>query len=196
MSNKIVFIGDSITEGTKNNYHPYYEPLMDTFQNKKVVNISKGSYTTKKILRDYDKNIISSQGDLYIVAIGTNDIRYRNKKTCAYTSNDYVNQINKIVRLIRKSNSNAKIVFIAPWLSLSDDTVSRLNEKDKKEMMNEYSTSLEKYSAKNNYMYINPNNYLEEEINKDRTKYMVDFIHPIDDRGIELYSEAILHESK
>ena len=195
-SNKIVFIGDSITEGTMNNYHPYYEPLMDTFQDKKVVNISKGSYTTKKIIRDYQNDIIDSKGDLYIIAIGTNDVRYRNKKTCAYTSDEYVKQIDKIVELIKKSNSDAKIVFIAPWFSLSDDTVSRLNEKDKNEMMDKYSSSIEKYSKENNYMYINPNNYLKEEVNKDRKKYMVDFIHPNDSNGIKLYSEAILHESK
>jgi len=45
-SYSITFIGDSITEGTKNNFHPWYEPLIYYFQNKKIINISKGSYTT------------------------------------------------------------------------------------------------------------------------------------------------------
>ena len=30
-SNNITFIGDSITEGTKNNFHPWYEPLINSF---------------------------------------------------------------------------------------------------------------------------------------------------------------------
>ena len=32
-SYSITFIGDSITEGTKNNYHPWYEPLIYYFKN-------------------------------------------------------------------------------------------------------------------------------------------------------------------
>ena len=33
----ITFIGDSITEGTKNNFHPWYEPLIYYFENKKII---------------------------------------------------------------------------------------------------------------------------------------------------------------
>ena len=50
-SNSITFIGDSITEGTKNGYHPWFEPMIKCFKNKKIINISKGSYTTKLILK-------------------------------------------------------------------------------------------------------------------------------------------------
>ena len=35
-SNTITFIGDSITEGTKNGYHPWYEPIIYCFKNKKI----------------------------------------------------------------------------------------------------------------------------------------------------------------
>ena len=52
-SYSITFIGDSITEGTKNNYHPWYEPLIYYFDNKKIINISKGSYTTSLIIKDF-----------------------------------------------------------------------------------------------------------------------------------------------
>ena len=30
-SKNITFIGDSITEGTKNNFHPWFEPLINSF---------------------------------------------------------------------------------------------------------------------------------------------------------------------
>ena len=33
-SKSITFIGDSITEGTKNGYHPWYEPMIDCFKKK------------------------------------------------------------------------------------------------------------------------------------------------------------------
>ena len=62
-------------------------------------------------------------------------------------------------------------------------------------MLSDFGKALQRYATKNNYLYINPNNYLEQEILKDRDKYMMDFIHPNDGNGIRLYSEAILHES-
>ena len=163
-----MFIGDSITEGTKNSFHPYYEPLMNAFHDKRIINISKGSYTTKMILRDYSDKIRTSDGDLYVIALGTNDIRYRNSRICAFTSNEYVSQINKIVKLIKSSSDNPSIVLIAPWFSL------------------EKNQNIEKVFDE----------YLENVVRKNRDRYMVDYIHPNDNDGIKLYSEAILKTSK
>lgn len=195
-SKSVVFIGDSITEGTMNNHHPYYEPLMDAFQGKKITNISKGSYTTKMIIRDYKQQIATAKGDLVVIALGTNDVRYRNKKTSALTSKDYVEQIDNIIKYTKRSNYNSKVVLIAPWFSLNDDDIARLSPTAKKKLMKEFGRALEQYAIKNNYLYIDPNDYLEKEVIKDRDKYMMDFIHPNDGFGIRLYSEAILHESK
>ena len=33
---------------------------------------------------------IPQDADLYVIAVGTNDIRYRNKDTCAMTSEEYL----------------------------------------------------------------------------------------------------------
>ena len=195
-SKKIVFIGDSITEGTKNNYHPYYEPLIDGLGDKTIINISKGGYTTKNILSKFKNQIISSKGDLYIIALGTNDIRYRNKKTCAMTSEDYIKQMKKIVSLIKESNPNAEIIMIAPWISTNDDSISKLSIKAKRKLFSEYSSQLKKYCDEKNFLFINPNEYIEEKINENKTKYLVDFIHPNNSYGIKLYSEAILYSSK
>ena len=59
-SSKICFIGDSITEGTMNDYHPWYETLMINFDDKSIENISKGSYTTDNILESFSKRIKNS----------------------------------------------------------------------------------------------------------------------------------------
>ena len=58
-------------------------------------------------------------------------------------------------------------------------------------MMKEYSLELEKYSEKNNYLYINPNEYLENKVKQNKNKYLVDYIHPNSNDGIELYCEGI-----
>ena len=193
-SNSISFIGDSITKGTKNGYHPWFEPMINCFDNKKIINISRGSFTTKLIIKYFKNEIIDSKSDLYIIALGTNDIRYRNKRICSMNSKEYNEQINTIVNLAK--NNNSKFIFITPWFSLPDDTVSKLNHQDKKKLMKEYSLGLQKYAEKNNYIFIDPNEYLERIIEKNRTKYMVDFIHPNCKDGIKLYCESVFFNSK
>ena len=191
-SNSITFIGDSITKGTKNGYHPWYEPMINCFKNKKIINISKGSYTTKLILKNYKYDIIQSNSDLYIIAIGTNDIRYRKASTCAMNSKEYINQIDKIVNLAKNKNKDCKFVFIAPWFSTHHDPVTKLTHKDKKAMRKKYSLELENYAKNNDYIFIDPNEYLERIVYDNVKKYLVDYIHPNNNDGIELYCEGVL----
>ena len=188
-SNSITFIGDSITEGTKNGFHPWYEPMLKCFKNKIIKNISKGSYTTKLILEDFEDELKYSKTDLYIIAIGTNDIRYRKRSICAMNSKSYIKQIEKIVKLCK--NKKSKFVLISPWFSLYNDKLSKLKNKDKKLLIKKYSSQLKKYAKKNKYIFVNPNTYLEKIINKNKEKYMVDYIHPNNKNGIKLYSKSI-----
>ena len=194
-SYSITFIGDSITEGTKNNFHPWYEPMIYFFINKKIINISRGGYTTLLMVQDFKYSILKSKSDLYIVAIGSNDIRYRNPKICAMTKEEYIKNIEKIVMLVRASNNNANIVFIAPWLSNSNDKFSRVKENEKNILFEEYTQSLNNYCIKNDFLFINPNLYIKNKISNDSSKYLLDFIHPNENNGILLYSEAVLKNS-
>ena len=193
-SSSITFIGDSITKGSKNGHFPWYEPMINCFNKKKIINISRGSFTTKLLLQYFTDDLIDSKSDLYIIAIGTNDVRYRNKGICSMTPKEYINKINEIVNLAK--NNNSKFIFIAPWFSFSDDNISNIDHKSKKKLMKKYSLTLKKYAEKNNYIFIDPNEYLEKIIVKNRGKYMVDFIHPNNQDGIELYSESVFINSK
>ena len=195
-SYSITFIGDSITEGTKNNNHPWYEPLIYFFSNKKIINISRGSYTTSLILKDYKYHIMKSKSDLYIIALGTNDIRYRDREICAMTKEQYINNIKTIINFAKEENKKAKFIFIAPWLSNSDDQFCKLNETEKIKLFEEYSYNLDNFCKNNNYLYINPNPYIFNIVKKNYSKYMLDQIHPNDNIGIELYSEAVLFSSR
>jgi fucose 4-O-acetylase-like acetyltransferase/poly-gamma-glutamate capsule biosynthesis protein CapA/YwtB (metallophosphatase superfamily)/lysophospholipase L1-like esterase len=188
-SNSITFIGDSITEGTKNGYHPWFEPMINCFKNKKIKNISKGAYTTKLILKKFKNEIIDSLTDLYIIALGTNDVRYQDSSICSMNPDEYIYNINNIVKLIKNHKSN--IIFIAPWFSLPDDYISKLKHFEKKKLMKEYSLKLKDYAEKNNYVYIDPNDYLEKIILTNKETYMIDHIHPNYPIGIELYCESI-----
>ena len=190
-ANTIMFIGDSITEGSKNGGYAWYEPMMSNFENKKVINVSKIAYTVKQITNKYIKNM--QQADLYVIAIGTNDIRYRNKKYCAMDEKAYIEALKKLVSKIPNKDT-AEFVFIAPWLSMSNDT--SIDEKLKNSLMKKYTEYLKDFCDKNEYLFINPNIELEDVLNKDVTnKYLVDFIHPNSNKGIYLYSSAVLNAS-
>ena len=192
----ITFIGDSITNGTTNDYHPWYEPLMKEHYNKNVINISKGSLTSKQLVVKFKDEIIGSKSDLYIVAIGANDIRYRNPKICNMNSNSYIDTIDYLVSLIKKSNQNAEIIFIAPWRSFGVDQLTILSRSEKNRLYYKYSEALKKYAQNNNFMYIDPNYYISNTLKYNLSiNYLIDYIHPNDTLGINLYSRAVLYSN-
>lgn len=167
------------------------------FKNKKIINISRESFTTSLIIKEFKYHILKSQSDLYIIALGTNDVRYRDPNICAMNKKDYIDNIKVIVDFSKKYNkNNPKFIFISPWPSISEDKLSKLKEKDKNKMLEEYGEELKQYCKKNNYLYINPSKFINRYIKKDRKKYLIDQIHPNKEEGINLFTEAILFNSK
>ena len=187
------FIGDSVTEGTKNGGYGWYEPLIANFDGE-VKAAAYGSHTVKMLLNNKSDEIKKCVADLNIIAIGTNDIRYRDKNICAMNEKEYIENIDLLVKLIKSENKSAKIIFIAPWTSLISDNVTPLTQVEKEEMMKKYSASLEEYSLKNNYLYVNPNEYILNKLKGiDSKYYLKDHIHPNKVNGIRLYSEAFIN---
>lgn len=188
-SNKVCFIGDSITEGTMNEYHAWYEPLMDNFD-KEIINISKGSYTTYDVIKDFSENIENSDCDLSIINIGTNDIRYN--KT---DSNDYIDNIKKIISY---TNENSKVLLLSPWETYSNDKIIGDYILYKKDLYGKYNEKLIDLSEKNdNIYYMNPIRYIKSNIMKDGEEYyLLDGVHPNNNEGIKLYSYGVLRGNK
>ena len=194
-SDEVCFIGDSITAGSRNGGYSWYLPLMANFD-ATIKKVAYDSYTTKLLLANKSEEIKNCAGDLNIIAIGTNDIRYRDN-TAALTSEDYINNIEKIVGLIKSENSKAQIVLIAPWYSMDNDSYALMSLQEKEELFSKYSKALNEFANKNNYLYINANKEIKQTINQSVSSYyMVDFIHPNKTRGIYLYSFAVLNASK
>ena len=51
--------------------------------------------------------------------------------------NEFIEEINKIIDLIKKSNLNSKIVLITPWMSLPSDTITIVHGNEKKKLFDE-----------------------------------------------------------
>lgn len=186
----VCFIGDSVTEGTKNGGCPWYEPIISHFENREIYNHSKGGCTVSYLIDTADSIPVS---DLYVIAIGTNDVRYRDESTCAMTSDEFIARADTLSNALKNKNSKAQIIFIAPWYSTDGDTISKLSYQEKLQLNKEYSDALEGFCKENSFGYINVNPYIEAllEVTPDR-ELLLDHIHPNAGKGVIAYSEAVL----
>ncbi len=190
---KICFVGDSITEGSKNMGYGWYEPLVYHLKDVHCTRFAKGGWTSKLFLSNADK-IAEHKADLYVMAYGTNDVRYRNNEKCAMTATDYIKNTSQLVDIILQSNPNARFVFIAPWPSDIDDHICKLNDKDKIRMMAQYSKALKQYCDNKGYGFIDPTSYITPYFDKIHLgfRWLIDDIHPNSSTGNRLYSRAVI----
>ena len=139
------------------------------------------------------QKIVNADADLYVIAIGTNDIRYRDAKICAMASAEYTANLQVLQNAIRKKDPEAKLIFIAPWTSTDGDVNSKLPFEEKMEMNQEYSIALKKWCSETGNTFVDPNKYIADKLSHyPHSKYLTDFIHPNGREGVRLYSEAVL----
>lgn len=191
-SSSVCFVGDSITAGSLNGGYGWYEPLAEAFPDITVSLEAWGSATTRTLLSN--SAAISAHGsDVYVIAIGTNDVRYRDEKTCAMDADSYTANINLFVDEIKTANPEAQFVFISPWLALDNDPFTAVPNEERDALLAEYGYALENYCNKNSFMYIDPNPAIYFVLTKKITSdYMVDHIHPNAGQGISLYSRSVM----
>ena len=190
----ICFVGDSVTEGTKNGGCPWYEPIEEYFPGKNISNFSKGGCTVSYMLDNIEQIPIA---DLYVIAVGTNDVRYRDASVCAMNFDEYVSRIDQLKDKLLEKSPGAKFVFIAPWYSTEADIYCPMTFEEKTAMNDLYSSALEKYCSDNGFTYINANDYIKGILttSPDIT-YLLDHIHPNASKGVVMYSEAVLLSGK
>jgi poly-gamma-glutamate capsule biosynthesis protein CapA/YwtB (metallophosphatase superfamily)/lysophospholipase L1-like esterase len=190
----VCFVGDSITAGSRDGGYGWYEPLTQLISGK-VTQKAIGGSTTKTILGSIKEEGISP-ADLYVIAIGTNDIRYRNREICAMTPMEYVQNISEIVSEIKKTAPNAKFALIAPWRTQNNDPHCVSSIEERGQLYTSFSEQLKVYCETCHFTYIDPNPYIKSILDvQSPSKYLVDYIHPSAKEGIRLYSMAVLTAS-
>lgn len=191
-NDRIAFVGDSLTEGTMNGGYGWFEPLMLNYPNKQVLLFAKGSQTSQ-FFKANKEAIGELEADLYFLAMGCNDIRYRDASICAMTASEFVSNIDEICQSIIEKQPSAEIVCISPWKSGRYDPNCRVTLAEKEKLYDQYGSALKKFCEANDFVFVDPNPYLEEVVSKrDRRYYMLDHIHCNADHGIKLYSEAVI----
>ena len=190
-SSIITFIGDTISENSEYNIQPWYEPLIYYFRNKKIINISKRNYNTELIIKYYKYQIIKSKSDLYIISLGTNDINSLDSKSYSNIIDDYIDNINDIVSFAKINNEKAKFVFISPLISFPYKENSKKNN-----LFYEFIKSLNNYCSNNNFIFINPNPYIIDAIQKNKEENILEDIYLNKKNGNEFFTKAVLINSE
>lgn len=189
-SASVCFIGDSVTEGTKNGGCPWYEPIEEHLTGKAVFNYSKGACTVSYITERVGD---IPEAELYVIALGTNDVRYRDESICAMESAGYIAEMDKLRKMLSEKVPSAEFVFIAPWYSTDGDPFCSLPYAEKTALNDEYSEALESYCKENSISFINANPYIKNALaSAPDDKYLLDHIHPNCSDGVVMYSEAVL----
>ena len=188
--NSVLFMGDSITDGTKNGGFGWYEPLRTCF-NLECGKFSRGGWTSKHLFEEF-KASFNKKYELYIIGIGCNDIRYRNNQICAMDENEYYEIMRELVGTIRNNNNHCRIILIAPWMSLDKDTLCMCDMEEKQNLYFKYSAVLNELETEDIWI-VDPNPYILRRISCLETDlFYMDYIHPNPSRGICLYSESFL----
>ena len=157
---------------------------------KKINNYSMGGCTVSYMI---DRTDEIPKADLYVIALGTNDIRYRDKSTCAMTSDEYISEIDELKNKLLLKKSDAKFIFIAPWYSTDGDLYCNLSFEQKVKLNEEYSAKLEEYCKNCSDGFINANTYIKNILSHSPdSQYLLDHIHPNSSKGVIMYSEAVL----
>ena len=184
----VCFLGDSITAGTEIGGVHWYEPLIPYIKGD-ISNLSTGGWMVENLIEQSDA---IPKVDMYIIAIGINDVLFPNAVKSAKTPSEFAQRCSLLAETIEGISPGAKICFIAPWTFISDK--EELNES-----VIQYRSALKDLCAEKGFKYIDPNPVIVLVLDAEGTdKFMFNSFHPNAKEGVGLYSYAVLkaaHES-
>ncbi len=182
----VSWIGDSITE----NPAGYVSKVEQLFPNPVYTNNAVGGWTTKDCL-DNIVTFTAQASDLFIVALGVNDVRYNDSRGAIDQTTYLANMLNIVTPL---KNTGAKVAVLSIWPSHHRDAFSALLHKETNDRIRQYNKGLSKLCADLDIIFIDAYSPIMCGVNvKNESEIASDGIHP-SGAGIELYAEALFNE--
>ena len=178
----ICFLGDSITAGLTTNGVPWYQPMVPYITGE-ISNYSVSGWQVKNLIINSENIPVA---DIYIIAIGINDILFADTATASVTADDFVRNTDKLATLIKNQSNGAKIYFVSPWtfVNLSEDYFIRGDE---------FRKAMKDYCENSDSIYIDAEPIIASVLETEGSeKYMYNEFHPNAPDGIGLFSYAVL----
>ena len=185
----VCFLGDSITNGTETDGIAWCHPLVPYITGPKS-NFSRGGWKVKDLL-DHVEEI--PPAEIYVIAIGINDVLFSGSVQSAYTPSEFTTRCGQLADLLLAKAPGAKIYFIAPWtfVDLGDDYLKRGDQ---------FRNYLGKWCEETGYSFINPDPVIVSVLGKEGSeRFMLNEFHPGVPDGVALFSYAVLkadHDQK
>lgn len=200
----VCVIGDSITIGSSSGGYGWYDGLIERFPNIQTVDVAaKGGQTSASLFENQnDMSVINStSAETYIIALGINDVIYRDKNTTSttFTTAEYIKNIENLVKYINDKDENKinKFIFVAPFEYINKDSYQFTKYIRRENTHLEYTIALYNWCRLNNYAFTAPMNYIKNTLATvdDAEEYTVDDVHPSYPLGTQLYSKAVYESS-
>lgn len=180
------FLGDSITIGAVTGLVPWYHHIELEITGE-VSNFSNNGWSSKTLKERADEIPVA---DVYVVAIGINDVVFVKEDKGALTPEEYVENLQAMTDNIRSRSPEAEFYFVAPWPFLKQP-------EDIEELRDDFAAELDKWCDEQGMEFIDPEGPIEAAFDEDSPKtYMADYLHPNAKKGIGLYSYAVLKEAE
>ena len=178
----ICFLGDSITSGYHTDEVPWYQALTPHIKGE-VFNYSRSGWKINDLIGHGDE---IPSADIYIIAIGINDILFYNEYNASETADDFAVNAGRLTDLVKSKSSGAKIYYVSPW-TFCDLKESYFIRGD------EYRKALASYCESSGCIYINADPVISSVLaDEGFEKYMFNQFHPNAPDGIGLFSYAVL----
>ena len=161
--NRIVFMGNSITEG-------WLQLDPDFFENKPYINRGISGQTTPQMLVRFRQDVVNLKPEVVVILAGTNDIAGNTGPSTLEMIEDNIASMTEIAKVnnIRVILCSVLPVFDYPWKQ-------GLNPADKIVELNKW---INEYSIKNEIVYVDYFSAMADENNGLKSEYSEDGVHP------------------
>ena len=167
---RVVFMGDSITEGWGMKPTPTSPPRAEFFPGKPYINRGISGQTTPQMLVRFRQDVIDLQPKVVVILAGTNDIAENTGKTTLKAIGDNIASMSDLAR------ANGIAVVLCSVLPASDFHWHRgLDPAPKIKALNEW---IKDYAAKKGLVYVD---YYSPMVNSEggmKTELSPDGVHP------------------
>lgn len=171
----ILFVGDSITD--RYDLEKYYD-----YDNKIIINSGVGGYRTTNIINRFRNLIEQYNPSKLFLMIGTNDLG------AGMDKDDIIENIKKIISMIKEKNSNTKI-YLETIYPVNSDKRKQDKERNNK-TISDINKELKKYCESSNIEFIDIYSYLVDDNDKLKDEYTEDGLH-LNDFGYDVVTSIL-----
>lgn len=160
--NRIVFMGNSITEGWKNICPDFFKP--------EYINRGIGGQTTPQMLLRFRQDVINLQPKAVVILAGTNDIA---GNTGPSTIEMIADNIASMAQLAKANN--IKVILCSVLPAYDYPWSPNKNPVEKISKLNQW---IKEYAAKNKFIYVDYYSPMVDERKGLKKEYSEDGVHP------------------